>query len=136
MKSGNNDAAESFRFTALPVNSRAHHTTGQEVMPQSEVTENEAGALQQKIAAAGAEERSAILRETVRAQAADILEHTTIDDDSNFLEQGITSLKALELTRNLMSLTNIEIPLVAIIEHPTPAQLAQYISEAYAANNS
>ncbi|MEU1792566.1 acyl carrier protein [Streptomyces sparsogenes] len=110
-------------------------------MQQSEVTESngqaapDADALQQKIAGAGAEEREAVFREAVRSQAADILDHTTIDDDSNFLEQGITSLKALELTRNLMSLTNVEIPLVAIIEHPTPAQLATYINEAYTAEH-
>ncbi|MFH8620246.1 acyl carrier protein [Streptomyces sp. NPDC017979] len=108
-------------------------------MQQSEVTESndqaalDAEALQQEIAAAGAEEREAVFRAAVRAQAADVLDHTTIDDDSNFLEQGITSLKALELTRNLMSLTDVEIPLVAIIEHPTPRDLAAYINEAYAA---
>ncbi|MFJ2264626.1 acyl carrier protein [Streptomyces sp. NPDC087844] len=105
-------------------------------MQQPEVTGNsgqtvlDSSELQERIAAAGAEERERILREVVRSQAADILDHTTIDDDSNFLEQGITSLKALELTRNLMSLTNIEIPLVAIIEHPTPSELAGYINGA------
>ncbi|MEU5980540.1 acyl carrier protein [Streptomyces sp. NPDC047315] len=110
-------------------------------MQQPEVTEGngqtalDADALQRKIAAAGAEEREGIFREAVRSQAADILDHTTIEDDSNFLEQGITSLKALELTRNLMSLTDVEIPLVAIIEHPSPAELATYINEAYAAQH-
>jgi acyl carrier protein len=105
-------------------------------MTQSDITASEdqlvvdGEKLRQEIAAAGPEGREPILREAVRTQAADILDHATIDDDSNFVEQGLTSLKALELTRNLMTLTNVEIPLVAIIEYPTPTQLAGYISEA------
>lgn len=105
-------------------------------MPQSEITTDEDQltldgiALRDKLAAATPEEREKLLRETVRTQAADILDHATITDDSNFVEQGLTSLKALELTRNLMTLTNVEIPLVAIIEYATPTQLARYIAEA------
>jgi len=105
-------------------------------MTQSETTATEdqivldGAKLRQEIAAAGPEGREPILREAVRTQAADILDHATINDDSNFVEQGLTSLKALELTRNLMTLTNVEIPLVAIIEYATPTQLAGYISEA------
>ncbi|WP_131741982.1 acyl carrier protein [Actinomadura roseirufa] len=91
-------------------------------------------ALQQKIAAAEAGEREQLLGEAVRGQAAAILDHITIEDDTNFLENGLTSLKALELTRNLMTLTNIEIPLVAVIEHPTPAHLARFMAETYAEN--
>jgi acyl carrier protein len=86
--------------------------------------------LRKQIAAAGPDGREPLLREAVRTQAADILDHATINDDSNFVDQGLTSLKALELTRNLMTLTNVEIPLVAIIEYPTPAQLADYITTA------
>lgn len=90
----------------------------------------EGSALQTRLAAATPDERHTILREIVRIQAAATLDHATIDDDSNFVEQGLTSLKALELIRNLMTLTNIEIPLVAVIEYPTPIQLAHYIDQA------
>ena len=101
-------------------------------------TENsEAGldgeALRHALAIATADEREDILREAVRTQLADILSPTPIDDDSNFLEQGLTSLTALELTRNLMTLTDVEIPLVAILEYPTPARLGHYLAEAYTA---
>ncbi|MER0241440.1 acyl carrier protein [Streptomyces sp. HSW2009] len=89
--------------------------------------------LQKQLASASPEEREAILRETVRAQLAGILSPTVIEDDSNFLENGLTSLTALELTRNLMTLTDVEIPLVAILEYPTPAALGNYLAEAYAA---
>ncbi|MFD7507381.1 acyl carrier protein [Streptomyces sp. NPDC059850] len=93
-------------------------------------------ALHQALAIATAEERETILRETVRTQLADILSPTPIEDDSNFLENGLTSLTALELTRNLMTLTDVEIPLVAILEYPTPARLGHYLAEAYTAVNS
>jgi acyl carrier protein len=105
-------------------------------MPQSETTTAEDQltldgiALRKRLDTAGPQQRDDILRNTVRTQAAAILDHTTIDDDSNFVEQGLTSLKALELTRNLMTLTNVEIPLVAVIEYPTPTQLARYIADA------
>ncbi|MBB5936991.1 acyl carrier protein [Streptomyces zagrosensis] len=89
--------------------------------------------LRKDLAAATPEEREAILRETVRTQLAGILSQSTIEDDSNFLENGLTSLTALELTRNLMTLTDVEIPLVAILEYPTPATLGNYLAEAYAA---
>jgi acyl carrier protein len=87
-------------------------------------------ALQQELAVAGPEDRRRLLLETVCAQTAAVLDLTSVDADSNFLEQGLTSLKALELTRGLMSLTNVEIPLVAVIEHATPAELSDYIAGA------
>jgi acyl carrier protein len=105
-------------------------------MPQPEITTDEdqlaldGVALRGKLATATPEERERLLCEAVRAQAAHILDHATIDDDSNFVDQGITSLKALELTRNLMTLTNVEIPLVAVIEYATPVGLARYIADA------
>lgn len=81
-------------------------------------------------------ERERILRETVRAEVAAVLSRPTIEDDSNFLEEGLTSLTALELTRNLMSRTDLEVPLAAVIEYPTPARLGQYLFEVYTANNA
>jgi acyl carrier protein len=104
--------------------------------PNTTATEDQivldGSALQQELATAAPKERERIIREVVRKQTAAVLDVASTEDDSNFLEQGITSLKALELTRNLMTLTNVEIPLVAVIEHPTPAQLTQYITEALA----
>lgn len=109
---------------------------GSPMQTENSETELDGAALHQALAIATAEEREDILRETVRTQLADILSPTPIDDDSNFLENGLTSLTALELTRNLMTLTDVEIPLVAILEYPTPAQLGHYLAEAYAAVNS
>jgi aryl carrier-like protein len=47
--------------------------------------------------------------------------------DTNFLENGLNSLRALELTQRLTTLTGIEIPLVAVLEHPTPAALGHHM---------
>jgi acyl carrier protein len=104
--------------------------------PEVIVTEEQLGiqgqALRRDLASASATQREALVRDTVLAQSATILDHSGITADSNFVEQGLTSLKALELTRNLMTLTNVEIPLVAILEYPTPTQLAAYIVKALA----
>ncbi|WAP54074.1 acyl carrier protein [Streptomyces sp. S465] len=122
-----------------------NHPSGDAAGPQGDgsamQTDNsesalDGAALHQALAIATAEEREDIMRETVRAQLADILAPAAIDDDSNFLESGLTSLTALELTRNLMTLTDVEIPLVAILEYATPAQLGHYLAEAYAAVDS
>jgi acyl carrier protein len=104
----------------------------QQVTNESEDQAQDGAALRQRLAAAAPGEVEGLLRETVRAQAGAILDHITVEDDTNFLENGLTSLKALELTRNLMSLTDIEIPLVAVIEHPTPAHLARFMAETHA----
>ncbi|MGO4421873.1 acyl carrier protein [Streptomyces sp. MCAF7] len=50
------------------------------------------------------------------------------------MENGLTSLTALELAKGLMSATGLEVPLVAVVEHPTSALLGKYLSEAYEAN--
>ncbi|BCB82727.1 hypothetical protein Psuf_000400 [Phytohabitans suffuscus] len=64
----------------------------------------------------------------VKAVAADVLARDGIDDEANFLELGLTSLTALELTRRLNALTGLDIPLVAIVDHPTPAELSRYLA--------
>jgi len=127
-------------FTAVngntPGDSSDPQPNGPEMHTEQSETHLDGAALHQALAIATAEEREDILRETVRTQLADILSPTPIDDDSNFLENGLTSLTALELTRKLMTLTDVEIPLVAILEYPTPARLGHYLAEAYAAINS
>jgi len=127
-------------FTAVNGNAHGDSHDPQPNGPAMHTEQNEThldgAALHQALAIATEEEREDILRETVRVQLADVLSPTPIDDDSNFLENGLTSLTALELTRNLMTLTDVEIPLVAILEYPTPTRLGHYLAEAYAALNS
>jgi acyl carrier protein len=84
-------------------------------------------ALRRRLAGLSAEEGLGVLRALVRGQATDILARP-VEDDSNFMELGITSLQALQLNRAVMDATGTEIPLVAIIEHSTPARLAEYVA--------
>jgi acyl carrier protein len=127
-------------FTAVngsaPGDSSDPRSNGSAMHTEHSEAQLDGAALHQALAIATAEEREDILRETVRTQLADILSPTPIDNESNFLENGLTSVTALELTRNLMTLTDVEIPLVAILEYPTPGQLGHYLAEAYEAVNS
>nr|MDT0660554.1 acyl carrier protein [Micromonospora sp. DSM 115978] len=85
--------------------------------------------LRQVLAVAGTAERETLLCEVVRAEAAEVLSKPSVTDDSNFMEQGLNSLTALQLTKNLMTLTGVEIPIVAIVEHPTPGELGRYLAQ-------
>ncbi|EMF00183.1 acyl carrier protein [Streptomyces mobaraensis NBRC 13819 = DSM 40847] len=84
--------------------------------------------IERQLAEATPEQREKILTEVVRTQAGTILD-TQLDDDSNFLENGLNSLTALELTKTLMALTGLEIAMVAIVENPTAAQLAHHLAQ-------
>jgi aryl carrier-like protein len=88
--------------------------------------------LRSSIANGGAEHRRRLLLEVVRTQVTTLLSLSSIEDDSNILELGLNSLSALELTKTLMTITDMEIPLVTIVDHPTPAQLANHLTEEYA----
>lgn len=89
--------------------------------------------LRREVAAATPAEREKILAETIRELASAVLEQPVFELDSSFLENGLTSLRALELTHKLTALTDIEIPLVALIENSTPTRLGRFMAESYAA---
>ncbi|MET9258046.1 acyl carrier protein [Streptomyces sp. NPDC003717] len=91
--------------------------------------------LEARLAAATPEERGRLLTDTIRTQAGTLL-NTTLADDSNFLDNGLNSLTALELTKTLMTLTGMEIPMVAIVENPSPEQLAQHLNQEFAATGA
>ncbi|MEV6671232.1 acyl carrier protein [Streptomyces sp. NPDC051162] len=84
--------------------------------------------IEQQLAAATPEQREKLLTDIVRTQASTIL-GTPLTDDSNFLENGLNSLTALELTKTLMASTGLEIAMVAIVENPTAAQLAHQLGQ-------
>ena len=92
--------------------------------------------LRESLASAAPEERERILRDVIRTQVATLLSLKSIEDDSNFLEHGLNSMSALELTKNLMEITGMEIPLITIVDHPTPAELSRHISEEYAGSST
>ncbi|WP_084265930.1 acyl carrier protein [Actinomadura macra] len=104
-----------------------HGTPEQGGAAESDSAAQDAAERQRILAVEGAE-RERILREIVRSRAAGVL-NTTITDDSNFLESGLNSLTALELTKTLINITGLEIPMVAIVEHPTPTELGRHLAE-------
>lgn len=85
------------------------------------------------LAAATPEERQDLLCERVLSRAAEILETPDLDEDGNFLDHKLSSLAALRLSKTLTADTGLEVPLVAIVEHPTPMLLGKYLAEAYEA---
>jgi aryl carrier-like protein len=88
--------------------------------------------LRSALASSAPQQRDQLLREAIRTHAATLLSLSSIEDDSNFLELGLNSLSAIELTKKLMTITDMEIPLVTIVDHPTPAQLASHLAGEYA----
>ncbi|MER7794082.1 acyl carrier protein [Streptomyces sp. NPDC097640] len=90
--------------------------------------------LAERLTTATPEEREQLLRGLVLRHAAEILEAPELDEESNFVENGLTSLRALQLSKALMNDTGLEAPLVAIVEHPTPTLLGKFLSETYEAD--
>ena len=85
--------------------------------------------LQRRLGTAEPAERAEVLAEAIRELASEVLDQPALALDSNFLESGLTSARALELTQRLTTLTGIETQLVALIEHPTSAELGRYLAE-------
>lgn len=88
--------------------------------------------LRSAIASGDAEQRERLLLEMIRTDVMALLSLSSVEDDGNLLELGLNSLSALELTKKLMTVTDMEIPLVTIVDHPTPARLAGHITGEYA----
>jgi aryl carrier-like protein len=90
--------------------------------------------LRARLESATPQERDELLRGLVLRRVAEILNRPAMTEDSNFLENGLTSLTALELAKQLMSDTELEVPLVAVVEHATSTLLGKYLTEAYEAD--
>jgi aryl carrier-like protein len=89
-----------------------------------------------RLASATADERQQLLRQQVLRRVAEVLDVPAMDEESSFLDNGLTSLSALQLSKQLMDDTGIEVPLVAIVEHPTATLLGKFLAETYEADAS
>ncbi|CAM3345731.1 SDR family NAD(P)-dependent oxidoreductase [Kibdelosporangium persicum] len=70
------------------------------------------------------------LLELVRAQAAVVLGHDTpgeVLDDREFMQMGLDSLTAAELAGRLGAAVGTQVPTVAVFDHRTPRELAEYL---------
>ncbi|MEV3861667.1 phosphopantetheine-binding protein, partial [Streptomyces sp. NPDC050095] len=85
--------------------------------------------LRDQLAGLPADEVEATLLEAVRQYTADVLglgDAELIDVRLDFLELGMSSFTALELSKRL-SEEGLELDPVAIYDHPTPAALAEHL---------
>ncbi|GAA0487236.1 hypothetical protein GCM10009544_55690 [Streptomyces stramineus] len=93
----------------------------------------EAAVLRERLSKAdGPGERTGILEELVRAQAALVLGHGATDQvtsDSEFRELGFDSLTAVELRNRLNALTGLRLATTLVFDHPTPGVLARHLQE-------
>lgn len=88
--------------------------------------------LREHLAGLDDDQRAEYLGELVRAESETILKNP-IALDSNFLEKGLNSLTALELAKTLIDRVGNEVPMVAIVENPTPAELGRYLAKEFTA---
>jgi aryl carrier-like protein len=100
------------------------------VVPEEEadVEEAEPPSLRDRLAGAGAGEVDGMLLEAVRRYTAEVLglEAAEIDPLVEFLELGMSSFTAMELSKRLGE-DGLELDPTAIYDHPTPGELAGHL---------
>ncbi|KAB8167952.1 SDR family NAD(P)-dependent oxidoreductase [Streptomyces sp. 3MP-14] len=88
------------------------------------------GALHDRIAGLGAEERERVVRQLIGEQAALVLGHASaqaIDPSRPFKAIGFDSLAAVELRNGLNAATGLRLPATLLFDYPTPAALAAFL---------
>jgi polyketide synthase 8 len=86
--------------------------------------------LRDRLAGVGGEDRDTILTELVLTNAAAVLGHdepVELGVHTPFLDVGFTSFTALELRNLLCAQTGLAVPLTAIYDFPTAAELVAYL---------
>ncbi|MFI6173859.1 SDR family NAD(P)-dependent oxidoreductase [Nocardia sp. NPDC051052] len=97
-----------------------------------ESTERATESLRDRIGGVVGPERSALLLDTVRAEVAATLGHTspaTLDPHRSFTDLGFDSLTAVELRNRLTARTGVPLPATLAFDHPSPTALAAFLDD-------
>ncbi|MEV4615454.1 SDR family NAD(P)-dependent oxidoreductase [Kitasatospora sp. NPDC049258] len=89
------------------------------------------GALRSRLAALGAEERTAALLELVRTEVAAVLvtEPAAVAPGRPFNDLGLDSLTAVELRNRLTAATGLRLAPTITFDRPDPTELARHLAE-------
>ncbi|MGW6293897.1 type I polyketide synthase, partial [Streptomyces sp. NPDC055058] len=90
------------------------------------------GALRERLASLGAEERNAALLDLVCRRAAVALGHSdpaAVTVGRAFREMGFDSLTAVELRNDLTAATGVALPSTLVFDHPTPLAVAAHLRD-------
>ncbi|GAA4601309.1 acyl transferase domain-containing protein/thioesterase domain-containing protein/acyl carrier protein [Actinoplanes octamycinicus] len=103
--------------------------------PRRGPAQAEQQSMAERLAALPVAERTTMLVEHVRVQAASVLGYPdteTIGSGTRFLQMGFDSLTALELRNRLSKATGVRLPATVAFENPTPQALGAYLATAMA----
>jgi len=87
-------------------------------------------ALQEKLAGLSEADRSRVLLDLVRSEAATVLGHAGVESihpEKAFRDQGFDSLTAVEMRDRLKAATGLPVPSALVFDYPTPRLVAEHL---------
>ncbi|MCX4851553.1 type I polyketide synthase [Streptomyces sp. NBC_00893] len=89
------------------------------------------GSLAERLSKLTEQERTAEILDLVRAQVADVLDHSSpkkIPLERAFQELGFDSLTAVELRNKISTATGLRLPATLVFDYPTPTAVADFLA--------